>query len=185
MFVADGYGNRRVIVFDSESGAYKRHWGAYGNKPSDAKLPPYDPSAPPGQQFGNPVHCATLARDGKVYVCDRTGNRIQVFRKDGAYETEWFYDKPTLGRGTSWGLAMWPNANQTYMIHIDGENNLTRVLRRSDGQVVGGFGRSGRNAGDLHLVHAIAIDSRGNVYTGESDDGKRVQKFKPTNGARK
>ena len=185
LFVADGYGNRRVIVFDSETGAFKRYWGAYGNKPNDDKQPAYSPSAPPSRQFANPVHCATLSRDGKVYVCDRTNNRIQVFRKDGTFETEWFYDKSTLGAGAVWGLAMWPDANQTYMLNNDGENNLVRILRRSDGQVVGGFGRSGRHAGYFHWVHAIAVDSKGNVYTGEVDNGKRVQKFKPTNGAPK
>lgn len=185
LYVADGYGNRRVIVFDSETGAFKRYWGAYGKKPNDDKQAAYSPNAPVPQQFANPVHCATLSRDGNVYVCDRTNNRIQVFKKDGTFVTEWFYDKPTLGAGAVWGLAMWPDAGQTYMLNNDGENNLVRILRRSDGQVVGGFGRSGRQAGDFHWVHALAVDSKGNVYTGEVDNGKRVQKFKPTNGAPK
>ena len=179
LFVADGYGNRRVIVFDADTLAFKRYWGAYGNKPNDDKQPPYSPDAAVSQQFGNPVHCATLSRDGNVYVCDRTNNRIQVFKKDGTFVTEWFYDKPTLGAGAVWGLAMWPDANQTYMLNNDGENNVVRILRRSDGQVVGTFGRSGRQAGQFHWVHALAVDSKGNVYTGEVDNGKRVQKFKP------
>jgi len=185
LFVADGYGNRRVIVFDSNTGAFKRYWGAYGKKPNDDKQAAYSPDAAVSQQFANPVHCATLSRDGNVYVCDRTNNRIQVFKKDGTFVTEWFYDKPTLGAGAVCGLAMWPDANQTYMLNNDGENNLVRILRRSDGQVVGGFGRSGRQAGDFHWVHALAVDSKGNVYTGEVDNGKRVQKFKPTNGVPK
>ena len=183
VYVADGYGNRRIIVFDSETGAYKRHWGAYGKTPSDDKTPKYDPAAPPQQQFGNPVHCAKPSRDGMVYVCDRTNNRIQVFKKDGTYVTEWFYDKPTLAAGSVWDLNFWPDANQTYLFNIDGENNLLRILRRGDGQVVGSFGRSGRQAGNFHWVHSIAVDSKGNIYTGEVDNGKRVQKFKPTNGA--
>jgi hypothetical protein len=120
-----------------------------------------------------------------VYVCDRTNNRIQVFKKDGTYVTEWFYDKPTLVAGSVWDLNFWPDANQTYLFNIDGENNLLRILRRSDGQVVGGFGRSGRQAGNFHWVHSIAVDSQGNIYTGEVDNGKRVQRFKPTNGAPK
>jgi WD40 repeat protein len=185
LFVADGYGNRRVIVFDSNTGAFKRYWGAYGKKPNDDKQEPYNPAAPVSQQFGNPVHCATPSRDGNVYVCDRTNNRIQVFKKDGTFVTEWFYEKPTLGAGAVWGLAMWPDANQTYMLNNDGENNVVRILRRSDGQVVGTFGRSGRQAGQFHWVHALAVDSKGNLYTGEVDNGKRVQKFKPTNGAPK
>jgi DNA-binding beta-propeller fold protein YncE len=126
------------------------------------------------------VHCATLSRDGHVYVCDRTNNRIQVFRKDGTFETEWFYEKATLAAGSTWGLSAWPDANQTYLLNNDGENNTIRILRRSDGQVAGSFGRSGRQAGQFHWVHALAVDSKGNVYTGEVDSGKRVQKFKPS-----
>jgi hypothetical protein len=180
VYIADGYGNRRVIVFDSETGAYKRHWGAYGKTPSDDKTPKYDPAAPISQQFGNPVHCAKVSRDGLVYICDRTNNRIQVFKKDGTFVTEWFYDKSTLGAGAVWDLNFWPDTNQTWLFNIDGENNLLRILRRSDGAVVGGFGRSGRYAGQFHWVHSIAVDSKGNIYTGEVDNGKRVQKFKPT-----
>jgi 6-phosphogluconolactonase (cycloisomerase 2 family) len=185
VFVADGYGNRRVIVFDADTGAYKRHWGAYGHKPSDDKTPKYDPAAPGSQQFGNPVHCAKLSKDGFVYVCDRTNNRIQVFKKDGTYVTEWFYDKNTLGNGAVWDLNFWPDAGQTYLLNIDGENNQLRVLKRSDGSVVGTVGRSGRYAGQFHWVHNIAVDSKGNVFTGEVDNANRVQKFKPTNGAPK
>ena len=114
-----------------------------------------------------------------VYVCDRTNNRIQVFKKDGTFVTEWFYDKSTLGAGAVWDLNFWPDANQTWLFNIDGENNLLRILQRSDGKVVGGFGRSGRHAGNFHWVHSIAVDSKGNIYTGEVDNGKRVQKFKP------
>jgi DNA-binding beta-propeller fold protein YncE len=180
VFVADGYGNRRVIVFDADTGAYKRHWGAYGHKPSDDKTPKYDPAAPVSQQFGNPVHCAKVSKDGFVYVCDRTNNRIQVFKKDGTYVTEWFFDKNTLGAGAVWDLTLWPDANQTYLLNIDGENNQLRVLKRSDGSIVGGFGRSGRYAGQFHWVHNITVDSKGNVYTGEVDTANRVQKFKPT-----
>ena len=179
LFVADGYGNRRVIVYDSNTGAFKRYWGAYGKKPNDDKQEPYKPDAAVPQQFANPVHCATPSRDGYVYVCDRTNDRIQVFKKDGTYVTEWFYEKATLGNGAVWGLAIWPDAKQTYLLNNDGENNIIRILRRSDGQVVGTFGRSGRQAGQFHWVHALAVDSKGNIYTGEVDNAKRVQKFKP------
>src|SRR5215510_7213436 len=85
VFVADGYGNRRVIVFDADTGKYKRHWGAYGNKPDDAALGRYNPADPPAQQFRNPVHCAELANDGLLYVCDRPNDRIQVFKPDGTF----------------------------------------------------------------------------------------------------
>ena len=185
VFIADGYGNRRVIVFDADTGAYKRHWGAYGKKPSDDKTAKYDPAAPVAQQFGNPLHCAKVSRDGFVYVCDRTNNRIQVFKTDGTYVTEWFFEKSTLGSGSTWGLNFWPDANQSYLLNIDGENNVMRILRRSDGAVVGSVGRSGRYAGQFHWVHNIAVDSKGNFYTGEVDNANRVQKFMPTNGAPK
>src|SRR3979490_3089783 len=141
VFAADGYGNRRVVVFDSETGAYKRLWGAYGNKPTDDKQPKYDPAAPVSQQFGNPVHCAKVSKDGFVYVCDRTNNRIQVFKKDGTYVTEWFYEKSTLGNGAVWDLNFWPDAGQTYLPNIDGQNNQMRGIKRSDGSVVGPVGR--------------------------------------------
>ena len=89
IFVADGYGNRRVIVFDAETGAYKRHWGAYGERPpADDKLPAYQPgesATTPARFFRNPVHCVRLAKDGLLYVCDRANDRIQVFRKDGTF----------------------------------------------------------------------------------------------------
>ena len=185
IYVADGYGNRRVIVFDATTGAYKRHWGAYGNKPNDDKQPAYDPKAPPPQQFANPVHCVKLAKDGLVYVCDRINNRIQVFKKDGSFVNEWFYEKATLGNGAVWDIAVWPDAAQSYLLSADGENNEIRVLKRDDGSVVGTLGRNGRQAGQFHWIHAMAVDAKGNVYTAEVDTGKRVQKFKLVSDALK
>jgi DNA-binding beta-propeller fold protein YncE len=178
IYVADGYGNHRVIVFDASSGAYKRHWGAYGKPPSDDKQPPYDPKAPVPQQFANPVHCVKLSNDGLLYVCDRINDRIQVFHKDGSFVKEWFYEKNTLGNGAVWDIAIWPDPKQTWLLSADGENNEIRILNRDDGSVVGSFGHNGRNAGQFHWVHAIAVDQKGNVYTAEVDNGKRIQKFK-------
>ena len=183
IYVADGYGNHRVIVFDASTGAYKRHWGAYGNRPNDEKQPPYDPKAPVAQQFGNPVHCVRIANDGLVYVCDRINDRIQVFRKDGTFVKEFFFEKTTLGNGSVWDIALWPDPKQTYLLSADGENNEVRIIRRDDGTLAGSFGRSGRNAGQFHWVHAMAVDKLGNVYTGEVDNGKRIQKFKLTSDA--
>ena len=180
VFVADGYGNRRVIVFDADTGAYKRHWGAYGKKPSDDKTPKYDPAAPVSQQFGNPVHCAKVSKDGFVYVCDRTNNRIQVFKKDGTYVTEWFYDKNTLGNGAVWDLNFWPDARADLSPEHRRREQPAARAQRSDGAVVGTVGRSGRYAGQFHWVHNIAVNSKGNVFTGEVDNANRVQKFKPT-----
>jgi hypothetical protein len=123
IYVADGYGNHRVIVFDATTGAYKRHWGAYGNVPNDDKQAAYDPKASVSQQFGNPVHCVKIADDGLVYVCDRINDRIQVFKKDGTFVKEWFYEKSTLGNGAVWDLALWPDPKQTYLLSADEQRN--------------------------------------------------------------
>ena len=106
LYVADGYGNRRVIVFDADTGKYKRHWGAYGNKPDDTQLPPYNPKDPPAQQFRTPVHGVALANDGLLYVCDRTNDRIQVFKTDGTFVKEAFIEKDTLGDGSAFDVAL-------------------------------------------------------------------------------
>jgi len=180
IYVADGYGNHRVIVFDATTGVYKRHWGAYGHVPDDAKQAAYDPKAPVAQQFGNPVHCVKIATDGLVYVCDRINDRIQVFKKDGSFVKEWFFEKNTLGNGAVWDLAIWPDPKQSYLLSADGENNEIRIIDRENGNVVGSFGHNGRNAGQFHWVHAMAVDKLGNVYTAEVDTGKRIQKFKLT-----
>ena len=185
IYIADGYGNRRIIVFDADTLAFKRYWGAYGNKPNDDKQAAYDPKALPAQQFANPVHCVKLANDGLVYVCDRINNRVQVFKKDGTFVKEWFFEKNTLGNGAVWDLALWPDPKQTWLLTADGENNEVRILNREDGKVVGTFGRSGRNAGQFHWIHAMAVDAKGSVYTAEVDTGKRIQKFKLVSDALK
>jgi len=177
VYVADGYGNKRVIVFDSETGAFKRMWGAYGNQPSDAASEPYSPSATPARQFRNPVHCLHIASDGLVYVCDRTSSRIQVFTKQGKFVKEFSVRPETLGQGSAWDLAFSPDESQTFLFVADGENNVVWILQRSDGKVLGQIGHAGRNAGQFHWVHQIGSDSAGNLYTGEVDTAKRVQKF--------
>src|SRR5437016_4417926 len=121
LYVADGYGNHRVIVFDAETGAYKRHWGAYGKKPDDVDLGRYDPKAPPAQQFRNPVHCADLSVDRLLYVCDRVNDRIQVFKPDGTFVKEGFFNKETLGSGSAWDIAFSKDPQQKYMYLADGE----------------------------------------------------------------
>lgn len=178
IYVADGYKNRRIIVFDAATGAYKRHWGAYGKPPSDEKLPAYDPQAAVSQHFGNPVHCVKLAKDGLVYVCDRTNDRIQVFRKDGSFVKEFFVAKETLQQGSVWDLDLWPDTKQTFLFNADGANNEVRTLVRETGEIVAAFGRNGRNAGEFHWVHNLAADSKGNIYTTEVDTAKRAQKFR-------
>ena len=133
--MADGYRNRRVIVFDSETGAYKRHWGAYGKPPSDAATPPYDPARPPSTQFGQPVHCVRLAKDGLLYVCDRTNDRFQVFRKDGTFVSEAFFEKDTRLNGSVSELAFSPDREQSLLYMVDGVNNEMRIVDRATNAV--------------------------------------------------
>ena len=177
IYIADGYYNHRVIVFDSETGAFKRMWGAYGKPPTDAHLAAYDPAAAPSQQFGNPVHCVKLAQDGLVYVCDRVNDRIQVFGKDGSFVREFFVEKATRANGSVWDLELFPDQNQTWLINADGANNEVRIIDRNSGAILGAFGRNGRQAGEFHWVHNLAVDSHGNIFTTEVDNGKRAQKF--------
>jgi len=178
LYIADGYQNRRIIVVDATDGHYKRHWGAYGNVPSDAPLPPYDPAAPLPQQFRTPVHCVAVASDGLVYVCDRLNNRIQVFRKDGTFVKEFFSDRSTRGNGSAYNAGLSPDRQQTYLYNADGENQHIWTFLRQTGEVLSLTGRGGRQAGEFTAVHSLAVDSKGNLYTGEVDAGMRVQKFR-------
>ena len=178
LFIADGYGNRRVLVLDAKTGAHKRHWGAYGNRPSDDKPPAYDPAKPLLQQFGSPVHCVRLSRDGLVYVCDRANDRIQVFEKSGKFVREFRVEPQTLQNGSVWDLVLSEDAAQRYIFVADGANNQVITLDRESGVTVSNFGRAGRMAGQFKWVHNIAIDSKGNLYTAEVGTGRRAQKFK-------
>ena len=196
-YVADGYVNHRVIVFDATTGAYKRHWGAYGRRPDDAyfaqageRLPSpfsgavqhenrpsqYDPDGPPPPQF-RIVHAVRIANDGLVYVCDRTNDRIQVFRKDGTFVTETFIARHTLGSGSVWDIGFSTDPAQTYLVVPDGTNQQVYILRRDTLEVVSGFGQGGHWAGQFYGAHNLAIDSKGNLFIGETYEGKRVQKF--------
>ncbi len=176
-YLADGYGNKRVAVIDGDTGKFKRFWGAYGNAPDDAALGPYDPDAPPAQQFRNPVHCAELANDGLVYVCDRPNDRIQVFQKDGKFVKETFIAKRTLGDGSVWDIAFSADPQQKYLYLADGKNEKVYILERQTLQVLTSFGDGGRQPGQFFGVHSIATDSKGNIYTTETYEGKRLQKF--------
>jgi hypothetical protein len=197
LYVADGYVNHRLIVFDALTGAYKRHWGAYGKPPDDGyftkageKLPGpfsgavqnenrpsnYDPDGPPAPQF-RIVHAVRMSHDGLVYVCDRTNDRIQVFRKDGTFVREGFVAKQTLGSGSVWDIAFSPDPAQTFLIVPDGTNQQIWILRRDTLEVVSVFGRAGHWAGQFYGAHNIASDREGNLYITETYEGKRVQKF--------
>jgi DNA-binding beta-propeller fold protein YncE len=177
LYVADGYGNKRVIVFDATTGAYKRHWGGYGNKPDDTDPGKYNPDAPVDQQFRSPVHCAELAHDGLLYVCDRKNDRIQVFKTDGTFVTEKFIERRTGGDGSTWDIAFSRDRKQTYMYVADGANDEIHILDRKTLDVLTSFGDGGRQPGQFYAVHSIATDSKGNLYTTETYRGQRIQKF--------
>jgi DNA-binding beta-propeller fold protein YncE len=177
LYVADGYGNKRVIVFDADTGKYKRHWGAYGNKPDDTNIGRYDPDAPPAKQFRSPVHCAELSHDGLLYVCDRPNDRIQVFKKDGTFVKEAWVAKRTLGDGSVWDIAFSKDPQQKYIYLADGSNQKIYVILRDTLEVLTSFGDGGRQPGQFYAVHSIATDSKGNIYTTETYRGQRLQKF--------
>ena len=177
MYLADGYGNKRVAVLDASTGDLKRFWGAYGNVPDDADLGAYDPNAPPSQQFRSPVHCADPTDDGLVYVCDRAGDRIQVFQKDGTYVEEIFVERNTRGSGAAWDVAFSPDPAQTFIYLADGVNQKVHVIRREGLEYVYNFGDGGRYPGQFFGAHSIATDSQGNIYVTETYEGKRLQKF--------
>jgi hypothetical protein len=176
-FLADGYGNHRVAVIDMDTGKLKRFWGAYGKVPSDSNLGRYNPDAPPAPQFRNPVHCAEPTPDGLVYVCDRPNDRIQVFRKDGSFVKEVRIAPRTLGDGSVWDIAFSRDPQRKYLYLADGKNERVYVMDRQSLEVLTQFGDGGRQPGQFFAVHSIATDSKGNLYTTETYEGKRVQKF--------
>jgi hypothetical protein len=177
MYVADGYGTRRVIVIDRETGAYKRHWGAYGAKPDDGPMPDYKPGMAPSKQF-NTVHCANVSNDGLVYVCDRVNDRLQVFRKDGAFVTEAFFDTHTLRSGSVWDMAFSRDPQQAYIYIANGVDEKISIVDRRTLQVLTTFGDGGRQPGQFYGVHNLATDSRGDLYSTETYNGARIQRFR-------
>jgi DNA-binding beta-propeller fold protein YncE len=176
MFIADGYGNRRVIVVDRETGKYKRHWGAFGAKPDDAKMPRYDPSAPESKQFDT-VHCADVSKDGFVYVCDRVNDRVQVFRKDGTYVKEQVFDKNTLRSGSVWDMTFSRDPQQNFIYMANGVDEKICVVKRDTLEVLTCFGDGGRQPGQFFGVHNLDTDSKGNLYATETYTGARIQRF--------
>jgi hypothetical protein len=186
-FVADGYGNRRVIVFDADTGAFKRMWGAFGNAPDNG--PPSvsagGPPAPPqldtegtgSQAFGNPVHAIKISSDGLVYVADRSNRRVQVFTPDGTYVTQVFINRSGPSNSSAAGLGFSPDAQQQFLYVADLGNSHVVVLNRKTLQVLYQFGVRGTKAGDFQTPHHLAVDSKGNLYTAEVNPGNRAQRF--------
>jgi hypothetical protein len=176
-YFADGYRNKRVAVIDVTTGALKRYWGAYGNTPDDSADVTYTPGEPGPQQFRGPVHCAQPSNDGLVYVCDRGADRVQVFRKDGTYVKEMVYNPATLNQGSTWDIAFSKDADQEFIYLADGQNFKISVIDRESMEVLYTFGQGGRQPGTFYAPHSVATDSEGNLYTTETYEGSRVQKF--------
>jgi DNA-binding beta-propeller fold protein YncE len=195
LFVADGYGNRRVIVFDADTGAFKRMWGAFGNRPVD-EVPepprvPEDRRIPAKEltaqdkgpdQFITPVHATRVSKDNFVYVSDRGGKRVQVFSLDGRYVTQQFIDRycevPHCGNGqTVASTAFSHDPDQRFLYVASRSPARVWVLDRKTLEPLDSFGRPGVMPGEFYVMHHMNVDSRGNLYVTEVQDGKRVQKF--------
>ncbi|MEP6765041.1 MAG: hypothetical protein ABJB66_12050 [Gemmatimonadaceae bacterium] len=176
LFVADGYVNRRVAVYDADAGTFKRMWGAYGNKPDDgvSNAPHYTGAGSP--QF-DIVHGIRVSHDGHVYVADRLNNRVQIFSIAGKFEREFFIERTTKLLGTAFSIAFSPDAAEQFMYVADAGNGEIHIFDRQTLQEVSKFGRIGRYAGQFVFLHNVAVDSHGNVYTAEVGGGRRVQKF--------
>ncbi len=178
VYISDGYRNHRIIVFDGATGTYLRHWGAYGSVPDDTEK--FDPKTMVAgalpKQFSTP-HGITGSTDGKIYVADRRGNRIQVFDHAGKFLAEKVIAPATLSSGSAFVPVLSPDAQQQWLYVADGTNHKVWILRRSDLEVVGEFGRGGRQVGQFLRPHGMSIDNQGNLYVGEATTGRRVQKF--------
>jgi hypothetical protein len=182
LFVADGYFNKRVIVFDADTGAYKRHWGAYGKKPDDSlKFPPRAQliQGPAPEGFNNPVHAVLVTNDDLVYVADRSNNRFQVFRLDGTFVKEVFVSRNTLqNEGTVHAFAVSPDKEQKLLYIVDGSNKAIRVLDRKTLETVSSVGgHAGHNAREFFHIHSFAVDSKGNLFLGEVNNGQRYYRY--------
>jgi hypothetical protein len=185
-FVADGYGNRRVLVLDSKTGAFKRMWGAFGNVPLDppaaapaaaAAATPLDTEGPGPPQFGI-VHGIKVSQDGRVYVADRGNRRVQVFTTDGKYVDQVFINRGGSAGNTASSLAFSPDPQQQFLYVADGGNGQVVFVDRRALTVIGSTGRRGAAPGEFQGLHHIAVDSRGNLYTAEVAPGRRVQRFR-------
>jgi len=177
MYIADGYGNKRVAVIDEDTGKMKRFWGAYGNKPDDANTGRYNPDEPLIKQFRTPVHCAVISKDNIVYVCDRVNDRLQSFKPDGTFIKEIQVSPRTLGDGSTWDIAFSKDAQQKYMYLADGHDEKVWILDRASMEVLTSFGTGGKQPGQFYAVHSIDVDSKGNIYTTETYHGRHVQRF--------
>ena len=181
LYLEDAAPNRRILVYNLDTGAFKRGWGGHGTPLSEidnGPILPFDLNGPPIKNFTPPIQCVKISRDGLVYVCNRGGDSIQVFTKQGKFLKEFFMHRMTAKGGTRINdLAFSADPTQKYMYVSDPTNGMISILRRDNGVVVGSVGHYGHMAGELQLVDGIAVDSKGNLYTGEVTPGERIQKF--------
>jgi hypothetical protein len=188
LFVADGYGNRRVIVFDADTGRFKRMWGAFGNVPTDAPPNPANADADPqgAPQFVQPVHAARVSNDGLVYVSDRGGKRVQVFTLEGKYVSQVFIGReckaPECGNGTTAASTAFSTDREQRFLYVGNRSQAkVMVLNRKTLDVLDSFGRWGSAPGEFGTLHHMAADSKGNLYVTEvtplKPENRRIQKF--------
>lgn len=185
LYVADGYANRRVVVFDSRSGVFKRMWGAFGAAPPSTQAPPPRTNGPPlvldqgdGPNDFNGVHGIRIAKDGLVYVSDRNNQRLQVFTRSGSYLRQVFVDRNMRSGVTASGIAFSPDRGQRYLYVTDFGNARILVFERKTLHLLKTIGRSGLAAGEFRGPHLIATDSRGVIYVAEVQ-GRRLQRLTP------
>jgi hypothetical protein len=182
MYVADNYLGGRVMVFALDTLAFKRGWGAYGHKLSEITIDDadraYAPGGPMPKEFRGHL-TLNVSNDGLVYAADRNANRIHVTKKDGTFVKEFILAPATGDGGSTGGVAFSPDKRQKFLYISDITNNHIWFLNREDGRVVGQMGSMGENGGQWFGLHMIAVDSKGNIYTGEVFNGERVQRFVP------
>lgn len=188
LFVADGYGNRRIIVFDADTAKFKRMWGAFGNAPTDEPPNPALPDADEkgASQFVQPVHAARVSNDGLVYVSDRGGKRVQVFALDGKYINQVFIGRecksPECGNGTTAASTAFSTDPEQRFLYVGNRSQAkVMVLNRRTLEILDSFGEWGSAPGQFGTLHHMAADSRGNLYVTEvtplRPENRRIQKF--------
>ena len=176
LYVADGYGNRRVVVFDADTGEFKRMWGAFGRSPTDqAESGSASVSDPATAPAFNLVHAVRVSNDGTVYVADRGNQRVQWFTKDGEYISQHVVEGEATP--TPAGFAFSPDPAQRFLFLMESANARVMIFERASMTLVGQFGERTAEPGGMDISHHIAVDSLGNLYTAEIVNNRRVQKF--------